>query len=238
MIRRLSFGQYVHKNSVIHSLDPRLKVVYVLILSILVFMVENIYEILIFAIFVFIAVLLAKINFKNYIKNLSPFYFLFIFILLMYVIFSRNNLNQGLLAIWRFLMLISISIILTFSTTLSSLIVAIEKLSRPLKLLGIKPRNIALTISIAIRFVPVMFIQMERTKESMLARLANFRKLKHIRLFMIVLLEKMFKSASRLSDALQSRLYNENVESQKVLKLKSYDYLSMLLVIFFVMTIY
>lgn len=238
MIRRLSFGQYVHKNSIIHSIDPRLKIVYVIILSILVFMIKNIYEILIFAIFVFIVVLLAKIDFKNYINNLRSFYLLFIFVFLMYVIFSRNNLNQGLLTIWRFLMLISISMILTFSTTVSSLIVAIEKLSRPLKLLGIKPRNIALMISISIRFVPVMFTNMERTKESMLARLANFRKLKHIKLFMLVLLEKMFKSASRLSDALHSRLYNENIESQKVLKLKPYDYLSILLVIFFVIIIY
>ena len=238
MIRRLSFGQYVHKNSIIHSIDPRLKIVYVIILSILVFMIKNIYEILIFAIFVFIGILLAKIDLKNYINNLRSFYLLFIFIFLMYVIFSRNNLNQGLLTIWRFLMLISISMILTFSTTVSSLIVAIEKLSRPLKLLGIKPRNIALMISISIRFVPVMFTNMERTKESMLARLANFRKLKHIKLFMLVLLEKMFKSASRLSDALHSRLYNEDIESQKVLKLKSYDYLSILLVIFFVIIIY
>ena len=238
MIRRLSFGQYVHKNSIIHSIDPRLKIVYVIILSILVFMIKNIYEILIFAIFVFIGILLAKIDLKNYINNLRSFYLLFIFIFLMYVIFSRNNLNQGLLTIWRFLMLISISMILTFSTTVSSLIVAIEKLSRPLKLLGIKPRNIALMISISIRFVPVMFTNMERTKESMLARLANFRKLKHIKLFMLVLLEKMFKSASRLSDALHSRLYNEDIESQKVLKLKSYDYLSILLVIFFIIIIY
>lgn len=238
MIRRLSFGQYVHKNSIIHSIDPRLKIVYVIILSILVFMIKNIYEILIFAIFVFIGILLAKIDLKNYINNLRSFYLLFIFVFLMYVIFSRNNLNQGLLTIWRFLMLISISMILTFSTTVSSLIVAIEKLSRPLKLLGIKPRNIALMISISIRFVPVMFTNMERTKESMLARLANFRKLKHIKLFMLVLLEKMFKSASRLSDALHSRLYNEDIESQKVLKLKSYDYLSILLVIFFVIIIY
>ena len=71
----------------------------------------------------------------------------------------------------------------------------------------------------------------------MLARLADFRKLRNIKLLMLALLERMFKSASNLSDALQSRLYNENVESQKVLRLKLYDYLSLAIVIFLVIVI-
>lgn len=238
MIKGLSFGQYVHKDSLIHSLDCRLKIVYTVVLSILVFAAKDVSEILLFTICIFIIIMLTKIDFKNYIKNLRAFYSLFVFILLMYIIFSRNNLNQGLVTIWRFWILITMSIILTFSTTISSLITGIEKLSKPLKVFGFKPRNIALLISIAIRFVPVMFINMERTKEAMLSRLANFRRLKHIKSLMIVLLEKMFKSASNLSDALQSRLYNEDMESQKVLELKLHDYFSIVIVMFFVMVIY
>ena len=238
MAKGLSFGQYVHKDSLIHSLDCRLKIMYTVILSILVFSIKDISKVLLFTICIFIIIILTKIDFKSYIKNLRAFYSLFVFILLMYLIFSRNNLNQGLIAIWRFWILITISTILTFSTTISSLIIGIDKLSRPLKVFGFKPRNIALLISMAIRFVPVMFIKTERMKESMLSRLANFRRLKHIRLLILVLLEKMFKSASNLSDALQSRLYDENVESQKVLKLKLHDYLSLAIVIFLVIVIY
>lgn len=85
----------------------------------------------------------------------------------MHIIFSKNSLNQGLITIWRFWVLVTISIILTFSTTISSLITGIERLSKPLK-----------------------------------------------------------------------GLYDENIESQKVLKLKLYDYLSLVIVIFLVIVIY
>lgn len=238
MIKGLSFGQYTHKDSAVHSLDCRLKIAYVVVLSILAFAVKNVYEILLFTMFIFSAAILAKIGFKSYIKNLRAFYSLFIFILLMYILFSRNNLSQGLMAIWRFWVLITISVILTFSTTTSSLIAGIKKLSRPLKIFGLNPRNLALLISMAIRFVPVMFVNMEKAKEAMLSRLANFRELKSIKLLMLVLLEKMFKSASNLSDALQSRLYDENVESQKALKLQFYDYLSLAIILSLAIAIY
>lgn len=211
---------------------------YIVVLSILVFAIKDVSKILLFTIYIFIIIILTKIDFKSYIKNLRPFYSLFVFILLMYIVFSRNNINQGLITIWRFWILITMSVILTFSTTTSRLVTGIKKLSTPLKVFGFKPRNIALLISMAIRFVPVMFINMERTKEAMLSRLANFRRLKSIKSLMFVLLEKMFKSASNLSDALQSRLYDENVESQKVLELQLYDYISLAIVISLVIIIY
>ena len=72
----------------------------------------------------------------------------------------------------------------------------------------------------------------------MASRSANFRKMKNIRLLMINLLERMFRSASNLSDAMQSRLYNENARSRKTLGLGSYDYISMIFVLAFIFLIY
>lgn len=231
---KVLFGQYRFKNSFIHKLDPRIKLLYVIALSILVFAINNFSKILIFSIFIAVIILLSKIRVRALIKGLSPFYFIFIFIFLMYLIFSRNKIEQGLITIWRFLMLIVISFVLTYATTIPNLITALEKLLKPLKIINVKPRNVATMISITVRFVPVMFINLERLKEAMLARLANFRKLKHANLLMIALLERMFKSASNLTDAMQSRLYNENVESHKILELKEYDYVSIILVSMFI----
>lgn len=231
---KVLFGQYRFKNSFIHKLDPRIKLLYVIALSILVFAINNFSKILIFSIFIAVIILLSKIRVRALIKGLSPFYFIFIFIFLMYLIFSRNKIEQGLITIWRFLMLIVISFVLTYATTIPNLITALEKLLKPLKIINVKPRNVATMISITVRFVPVMFINLERLKEAMLARLANFRKLKHANSLMIALLERMFKSASNLTDAMQSRLYNENVESHKILELKEYDYVSIILVSMFI----
>ncbi len=238
MLNRLSFGQYEFKDSIMHKLDPRVKIINVIFLSILVFAVKDFLEMLVFSFFVIILIIFSGLHIKILIKNLRPFYFIFIFIFLMYVLFSRNNLGQGSVAIWRFLILIIISFLLTFTTPISRIIAAIERLTSPLKILNIKPRNIAIMISMTIRFIPVMFIDLERLKESMLARLANFRKLKFIKIMMLSLLERLFKSASTLSDAMQARLYNEDVESNKKLKMDKYDYISLIIVLIFILTIY
>lgn len=230
MLKKLSFGQYAYKNSPIHRLDSRLKIFYTLTLSILIFLVNDIGRIIIFSLFIFAVILLARLGIKNLIGNLRPFLFIFAFIFIMYLLFSRNQLWQGVTAIWRFLMLIIVSLILTYTTTISSLVNAIERLAMPLKFAGVKPRNIAVMISITIRFVPLMFVNLEKLREAMLARLSNFRKLKHLKLIVLALLERMLKSASNLSDAMQSRLYNEDIEIHKILRLGRYDYASIALI--------
>jgi energy-coupling factor transport system permease protein len=168
-------------------------------------------------------------------QNLKRFSSIFLFILLMYIIFSNNKIFEGVVVLWRFLMLILLSLILTYTTSLSDLTLAIEKLSKPLKIFGIKPQNIAIMLSIAIRFIPVMFVRFEHIREGMLARLADFRKLKVIKILVLSLLERMFASASTLSDAMTARLYNENIESNKIMVLGKNDYIS--LVIFFLFVI-
>ena len=230
MLKNLTFGQYRHKNSLMHNLDPRLKMIYVIILSMLIFSLKDNFEIILFSFFVLTIIFLSKLTIKDFINGLRPFFFIFVFILVMYLLFDRSQLNQGLVNLWRFLMLIGLSLILTFTTTISNLIAAIEKLSRPLKIFGIKPRNIATMISITIRFIPLMFINLEKIRESMVSRSANLKKSKNIKLIFVVLIDKMLKSASNLSDAMQSRLYNENAVSRKKLSLGKLDYLSVIFI--------
>ena len=238
MINKLYFGQYRHKETVLHSLDPRIKIVYIFVLSILAFLSNNIREIAFFSLFIIMCLLLAKLDIKIIFKGLRPFYFVFVFILIMYILFSPNQLQQGFIAVWRFLMFVLISLILTFTTPISGLVLALEKLSKPLKIFGIKPRNIATMISIAIRFIPVMFINFEKIREAMVSRLADFKKIKHVRILIMLVLNKMLQSASNLSDAMYSRLYDEDIENKKILKLKEYDYLSLIVMITLIAFIY
>ncbi len=238
MIRRLTFGQYRSRNSALHCLDARIKIIYVVVLGVLSFMIKSKFEIIVFSIFMLCTVLLSKMSLNELAKNLRPFYLIFIFLLLMYLIFSRSQIILGLAYIWRFLMLIIISMLLTYTTTIQELIAAIERLSKPLKMFKIKPRNIAIMISVAVRFIPLMFIRFEKTKEAMASRLADFRKMRNVKLLILNLLEKMFKSASSLSDAMHSRLYNENAESRRTMKLKKHDYISMVAVVMLIFIIY
>lgn len=232
----LYFGSFVQKNSFIHSLDARIKIFYVVAMSTLIFSVRKFPDVLIFTAAIVFILAFTKIGPNYLLENLRRFFPVFLLIFLMYVIFSNDKIIEGVFVLWRFLWLILISLVLTYSTSPSDLTHAIERISKPLKIFGIKPRNIALMITISMRFIPVMFLRLERCREAMLARLADFRKLKIIKILVISLLEHMFASASNLSDAMSARLYNEDAESIRVMQLQRNDYIS--LIVFSVFVLY
>ncbi|MBI1935208.1 energy-coupling factor transporter transmembrane protein EcfT [Candidatus Woesearchaeota archaeon] len=238
MIKRLTIGQYRERYSFIHGLDARIKIFYVVVLGFLSFRLKFGLEMLIFSLFVFGLVYSAKMRLGELSKNLRPFYSVFIFLVVMYLIFSRSQIEKGMIYLWRFLMLIIISLALTFTTTIMDLIAAVEFFSKPLKVFGVKSRNVALMVSAAVRFIPVMFINFERSREAMSSRLADFRRIRHIKVVVLLMLQKMLKSASCLSDAVYARLYDENMEINKMPKLKINDYISMVAVAAFAVIIY
>lgn len=228
MLKKLAFGQYAHKNTIIHKLDPRIKILSVIILSAFVFFIGNYQKMLIFSILILSLAIISKISFQSLIRNLSPFSSIILFILLMYVLFSRNDLDKGILSIWRFLLFIAIALILTFTTTITSMVTAIEKLLAPLKSLKINPRTIALLISLTIRFIPSLFLYADRIKDARLARLGRLNRPKHIKLLFLPLLDRIFKSASTLSDAMVARGYIAKRTSYfNRIKLMPYDYFSL-----------
>src|SRR3989338_2164720 len=228
MLKNLTFGQYSYKDTIIHRLDPRIKVISVIALSIFVFLIDSYHKMLILSIFMLLLVLIARINFNALIRNLKPFSAIIIFIFLMYIFFARSQIGNGILSIWRFLLFMVIALILTFTTTITSMVTAIEKLLYPLKYAKINTRTIALLISLTIRFVPSLFLYAERIKDARLARLGSLRSPKHIRLLFFTLLDKIFKSASALSDAMAARGYSEKrIAYFNDIALKPRDYFSL-----------
>ena len=235
MLKKLTFGQYAHKDSIMHKLDPRIKIFAVVLLSTMAFLLETYYKFAIFSLFVLVLIIISQINFSSLIRNLRPFFFIFAFILLMYIFFSRNQLDQGIRTIWKFVLFIIIASILTFTTTITSMVTAIEKLTAPLKLIKFNPRTIALLIALTIRFVPALFLYADRIKDARLARLWSLKNPKHIKLLFLPLLDRIFKSASTLSDAMMSRGYTEKrISYFNILRLKHYDYVSFIILLIFI----
>lgn len=238
MLKKLTFGQYAHKDSIIHKLDPRIKILSVVALSATAFLLGTYYKFAIFSLLVILLIILSKINFSSLIRNLRPFFFIFVFIMLMYIFFSRNQLDQGIRTVWKFILFIIIASILTFTTTITNMVTAIEKLSAPLKLMKINPRTTALLIALTIRFVPALFLYADRIKDARLARLGSLRNPKHIKLLFLPLLDRIFKSASTLSDAMVSRSYTEKRDAYfNIIRLKYYDYVSFGLLSIFIIFI-
>lgn len=209
MIKRL-FGQYAYKDTAMHRLDARLKVILAILLSIFLFLSKRFVAMLAMTMIIFLLIKLAKIEISYAVKSLKPFAALAAMILLMYILFSRDKIAEGIIAVWRFAMLILASLVLTFTTTVRELIKAAEYFLKPLDFFGGSSRSAALMMSITIRFVPHFFLYGGRTKDAQMARCADFRKPKNIRIFMLKMLDKMLKSASTLSDAIISRCYHIN----------------------------
>lgn len=227
MLRKLAFGQYVHKDSVMHRLDARVKMISVIALSIASFLLDSYRGMIFFSLLILFFVLLSRIRFTALAKNLRPFSLMAALILVMYLIFSFEELDKGIISVWRFILLIMIASMLTFTTTISDMIAAIEKMLYPLKRIGASPRVFALLISMTIRFIPSMFLYAERTLEAQNARLGSLKKPKNIRKFMVRMLERVFQSASSVSDALLARNFTrERKHYFNDIKLRGYDYLS------------
>ncbi len=226
------FGQYMYKKTLLHNLDPRVKILLLIFISIFLFLFKTYPPFVLISSFITLLILISKIKIINLLKNLKPFIFFFAFILLMYALFSQEKLSEGIIVVWRFILLIIIASILTYSTSITQLVYAIEKLLKPLKLVGVSPRNIAVMVSATIRFIPLLLIEANKIKDAQKSRGANFRKIKHIIQLINTLLIKTFNKASNLADAMESRGYRDYSYSHfRELKLGMKDYISALFVI-------
>jgi len=225
------FGQYAYKDSLIHNLDPRVKILLVIFISIFLFFLKTYSHFILISIFIILLAIISKIRFASLLKNLKPFLLFFIFILLMYYLFSRQQLAYGILTVWKFILLIIIASILTFSTSLSQLVYAVEKFSAPLRLIKASPRNIAVMVSATIRFIPLLFLEASKIRDAQESRGANLKKIKHIQAFITSLLRKTFNRASNLADAMESRCYRDYGYTHfRELRLGINDYVSVLIV--------
>lgn len=220
MLRKLIFGQYSYKNTIIHKLDPRLKLLINLGLSIILFLIKDI-KLLFITIFIMGLVLISKVRLKEIIYNLKPFYFIFFIILVMYLV--SNKFLTGLIVVWRFLLLLLITHILLSTTSYSELVLAFEPLVN---------RDIAIAISTSIRFIPYLFLEIIKIRDTQLSRLTNFKKLKNIKLFIEAILRKMVNVVIVLTDSMIARCYrNTGYTRAYKLKFQFHDYIAALIII-------
>ena len=206
----VSFGQYQFRDSLLHRLDPRIKLAGLFLLSLFPFFIGEMKKAIFFTVFVFGLILAGKMPLGRVWKGMRSFLPFFVFLLLMYAFIPPHDFVRGIITIWRFVILIIVSSILFFCTTVSSLLAALEFFLRPLAILGIRPRNIAVMVATTIRFVPLLFEKAGRTKEAMVSRGADFRKIRHLKAFVGSLLGKAFTRANNLADAMYSRGYRDD----------------------------
>ena len=229
MIRDITIGQYYPADSVIHKLDPRVKLVGTLLyLLSLLFMFKNILGYMVGIAFLLFCVKMAKVPFKYMTRGLKA-----IIMLLMITVFFNLFLTPGgatLLAVGpvkitengltsavymgiRLIFLIMGSSLMTLTTTPNQLTDGIESLLRPLNLIKVPVHEIAMMMSIALRFIPILLEETDKIMKAQIARgadLENGKLIERVKAMVpifVPLFVSAFRRANDLAMAMEARCY-------------------------------
>lgn len=227
MLRDITLGQYYQTESVIHRLDPRVKLAGTVIFIVSLFCFDNIWGYLCAGLFLFVVIRLSKVPFKFMIKGMRAI----MFILLITVVFNlfltpgetvvafwklritREGIRTASFMAIRLTMLIIGSSVMTLTTTPNNLTDGLEKAMRPLKVFHLPVHEIAMMMSIALRFIPILLEETDKIMKAQIARGADFesgnifKRAKAMVPLLVPLFISAFRRANDLAMAMEARCY-------------------------------
>ncbi|MBR0462056.1 MAG: energy-coupling factor transporter transmembrane protein EcfT [Erysipelotrichaceae bacterium] len=250
-MNNLVFGKYIPIKSPIHDLDPRAKIAALFVMIAAVFIPKSWYCYALLGVIILGIVLLSHIKITMILKALKPTMFMMAFLLIIncltvktgtvllsyksFVIYSDAVLNT-LFIVVRLLLMIMLTTILTATTKPLDLTLGIESLLSPLKVIHFPYHEIAMMISIALRFIPTIIEETMRIMNSQKSRGVDFEegklreKINAILSLIIPLFTVAFQRAFELADAMEARGYVPDQERTKyhTLKFRFKDFLFLL----------
>lgn len=228
MMDKLIFGRYIPGDSWVHKLDPRAKLVASMYFIGIIFLANNWQTYLFLFLFTLFVIRLSNIKLSFFINGVKPLIWLIIFTVILQVLFtgggtiyfsfgpiviSQLGLLNGAFIFCRFVLIIFMSTLLTLTTMPLSLTDAIEYLLRPLAIVKVPVYEIALMLSIALRFVPTLMDETEKIMNAQRARGVDFgegnifQQMKAIVPILIPLFVSSFNRAEELATAMEARGY-------------------------------
>lgn len=249
MLKNITIGQYFPGNTIIHKLDPRIKILITLIFIITLFFIDSFTPYLFVIAFILTSIFLSKVPLKYILKGLKP---LFIIILITFLInamltpgelifsigpisITVEGLRQATFMALRLIFLVVGTSLLTLTTSPISLTDGIEKLLNPFKKIGLPAHELAMMMTIALRFIPTLLEETDKIMKAQMARGADFesgnimKRAKSLIPLLVPLFISAFRRADELAMAMEARGYRggDNRTRMKVLFLEVRDYLSL-----------
>ncbi|KGX90358.1 cobalt ABC transporter permease [Pontibacillus halophilus JSM 076056 = DSM 19796] len=254
-------GQYVPGDSIVHRLDPRAKLATIFFFVIVVFFANSVWSYGILTLFALVSAGVTQIRPGFIIKGLKPVWFLVVFTFLLHLFVTREGevlftvlsfpiykeaVIQGLAISLRFFLLILITSLLTLTTTPIAITDAIEELLHPLKKIRFPVHELALMMSISLRFIPTLMQETEKISKAQASRGVDFRtgpikdRLKAIIPLLVPLFVSAFKRAEELAMAMEARGYQGGEGRTKIRELvfQKRDYATFLLFVIMVVGVF
>ncbi len=232
MLNDVTFGQYYPAKSFVHNMDPRAKIVFVIAYIVAIFLAQNFFALAAVTLFLIFCVLLSRVPFGSVLRSVKMILFLIIFTAVLNLFFYSSNSELHILWQWKFItiswesiinmvflsfrlfLLILGTSVLTLTTTPVALTDGIESLLKPLRLIRFPVHELALIMSIALRFIPTLMDETNRIISAQKARGADFetggliKRAKAMIPVLIPLLVSAFRRAEELGDAMDARCYS------------------------------
>ena len=259
-MNNIALGQFYPSGSVMHRLDPRMKIIIAIAYIVASFLCKNVISFALLLVSAFALILISRIPIKIVLKSIKAIIFIMIFTAVLNVFWTKGEADELLLS-WNFIqiyvsgiynaifivvriiaMIIGTSIFLTYTTTPIQLTDAIEQLLSPLKLLHVPVHEFAMMMTIALRFIPTIVEETEKIMAAQKARGADFtngslaKRAKALVPVLIPLFISAFRRAGELATAMTCRCYRGGKGRTKlnVLKFSYRDFLALFMIAAFI----
>lgn len=228
MLKDITLGQYFPGDTVVHRLDPRTKLLMVIVYIVALFLAKWVISYAVMLAFLVTAVALSRIRPRALFKGLKPLLFIIIFTAIINVFYTKGDVlvqfwifkitreglvNAGFLVL-RIVMLVTGTFLLTYTTSPIALTDGLESLLSPLKAIHFPVHELALMMSIALRFIPTLIEETDKIMSAQKARGADFEtgslidRAKALLPVMVPLFVSAFRRADELAVAMESRCYH------------------------------
>lgn len=251
---KLILGRYIPGNSIIHRLDPRSKLLAMIIYIVTIFWANNILTNILMFVFTMLIVLLSQVKLSFFLNGIKPMIGIILFTTIFQMLFTHGGqtlfkwgiieissygISQAALIFMRFVLIIFFSTLLTLTTTPLSLADAVESLLKPFARFRVPAHEIGLMLSLSLRFVPTLMDDTTRIMNAQRARGVDFgegnlvQKVKSIIPILIPLFASSFKRADALAIAMEARGYQggDGRSKYRLLEWKMKDSLVLLVMI-------
>lgn len=259
MLKNITIGQYFPGETIIHRLDPRVKLLSTFAFIIALFFINSFYPYILVLAFILSAIKLSKVPLSYIIKGLKPLLLIISITFLINLFMTRGEIlfeigpldvtKEGLIQATfmalRLIFLVMGTSLLTLTTSPISLTDGIERLLKPLSKVGVPAHELAMMMTIALRFIPTLLEETDKIMKAQMARGADFEsgnimnRAKSLVPLLVPLFVSAFRRADELAMAMEARCYRggENRTRMKELRLEKSDFMALIITTVFIAVI-
>ena len=252
MLKDITLGQYFPGDSVVHRLDPRTKLIALIVYIVALFSAGNWLSYTMVFVFLSGTVVISEIPVKAIVRGMKPLVMILVFTGILNLLFTAGEtvlvqfwrititlegVTMAIFMVIRILMLISATFLLTYTTSPISLTDGLESLLGPLKKLHLPIHELAMMMCIALRFIPTLIEETDKIISAQKARGADFengsllQRVKALVPILVPLFISAFRRADELATAMECRCYQggDGRTKMKLLRFKRVDYITFFL---------